>query len=254
MLYNKRIAPILLYANRSLVKGEKFANLKIIGDPLNSVRIFNDYGVDELVVLDVDTKNQLIDFEYAKMIASIAKMPLIYGGKIRTSSEAERIISLGYERITLNSIYHLAEKNVEKIVENLGSQAVIASIDYAQNNKILRLNKKRKMIETKINLRQMVEKCISLGCSELLLSCVERENAWQGTDVQNLEKTLEGIQTKIIVHGGIGSVNQIREAMNCELISAVGVGSYFVYSKPRKGVLVSMPDNLKNKRGYYELL
>ena len=49
---NKRIIVSLLIDNGDLVKGTKFKNHKYIGDPVNTVRIFNDKEVDELIILD----------------------------------------------------------------------------------------------------------------------------------------------------------------------------------------------------------
>ena len=48
-----RIIPCLLVRNGGLVKTVRFGSPKYVGDPLNTVRIFNEKEVDELVVLDV---------------------------------------------------------------------------------------------------------------------------------------------------------------------------------------------------------
>ena len=49
-----RIIPCLLIKNKGLVKTVKFRDPKYVGDPINTVRIFNEKEVDELIVLDID--------------------------------------------------------------------------------------------------------------------------------------------------------------------------------------------------------
>ena len=44
----------MLLAGSGLVKTDKFDHRKYLGDPLNTVRIFNEKGADELMLLDID--------------------------------------------------------------------------------------------------------------------------------------------------------------------------------------------------------
>ena len=48
-----RVIPVLLLRGKGLVKTVKFKEPKYIGDPINSVRIFNEKEVDEVVFLDI---------------------------------------------------------------------------------------------------------------------------------------------------------------------------------------------------------
>ena len=43
-----RVMPCLLLKNRSLVKTTLFESPSYVGDPINTVRIFNEFEVDEL--------------------------------------------------------------------------------------------------------------------------------------------------------------------------------------------------------------
>ena len=49
-MIKKRIIPTLLLHNNQLVKTVNFKNPKYIGDPTNTVGIFNDFEVDELII------------------------------------------------------------------------------------------------------------------------------------------------------------------------------------------------------------
>ena len=96
MLY-PRIIPCLLVHKKGLVKTEKFTVPKYVGDPINAVRIFNEKEVDELIVLDIDAtvEKREPDYKMIENLASECRMPLCYGGGIKTVEQAEKIFSLG---------------------------------------------------------------------------------------------------------------------------------------------------------------
>ena len=81
-----RIIPCLLVKDKGLVKTVGFRAPKYVGDPINAVRIFNEKEVDELMVLDIDaTKdNREPDFKMIEYLAAECRMPLCYGGGVKT--------------------------------------------------------------------------------------------------------------------------------------------------------------------------
>jgi Imidazoleglycerol-phosphate synthase len=100
-----RIIPVLLLKGTSLVKTVRFNKYSYIGDPCNTVRIFNELEVDEISILDIEATNKKKDPKYNLIsdIASEAFMPLSYGGGIDSLDKAKKILSLGIEKVILNS-------------------------------------------------------------------------------------------------------------------------------------------------------
>jgi cyclase len=95
----------LLVRNGGLVKTRRFGEDKYVGDPINAVRIFNEKEADELIVLDIDASAQSREPDY-KMIEHLAaecRMPLCYGGGVRSADQARRIMSLGVEKVAVSS-------------------------------------------------------------------------------------------------------------------------------------------------------
>ena len=84
-----RIIPCLLLKNESLVKTIKFKEYNYIGDPVNTVRIFNELEVDELMFLDIfaSKEDRNINFKILQDIANECFMPLSYGGNIKSLDE-----------------------------------------------------------------------------------------------------------------------------------------------------------------------
>ena len=122
-MIENRIIPILLIKEKSLVKTINFRNYNYIGDPCNTVKIFNELEVDEMIVLDINaTKNNQIDFDIISDLASECFMPLSYGGGLKTLKDAERIFRLGIEKIVINSYTFSNLQFVQQLVKEFGSQ------------------------------------------------------------------------------------------------------------------------------------
>ena len=97
-MLKKRIIPTLLLDNKQLVKTIKFSNPKYVGDPLNAIKIFNEKFVDELIILDINKKNEQIDYNFLKDLFSECFVPVTYGGGISSLKDANTIFKLGVEK------------------------------------------------------------------------------------------------------------------------------------------------------------
>src|SRR5690242_8029945 len=100
-MLRSRIIPCLLVHKKGLVKTVNFASPKYVGDPINAVRIFNEKEVDELIVLDIDASVSGAEPDYGmiKNLAAECRMPLAYGGGVKTVAQVARIIKLGVEKV-----------------------------------------------------------------------------------------------------------------------------------------------------------
>ena len=53
-----RIIPVLTFNGLSLVKTKQFKTSRIVGNPIQSARIYNSRNVDELVFVDIKASEQ----------------------------------------------------------------------------------------------------------------------------------------------------------------------------------------------------
>ena len=130
MLY-PRIIPCLLIKNNGLVKTVNFKNPKYVGDPINAVKIFNEKSVDELFILDIDAtvKNSEPNYKMINNLAAESRMPLCYGGGIKTKDQALKILGSGVEKIALSSIIFSSPSIITQISKTAGSQSVVVVLD-----------------------------------------------------------------------------------------------------------------------------
>ena len=126
-----RIIPCLLVHKGGLVKTTRFGDPKYVGDPVNAVKIFNEKETDELIVLDIDATvmGAAPNLRLIGQFAVECRMPLCYGGGIKTVEQAKRIIGLGVEKVALTSAAIDDPHLVTAIAQEVGSQSVVVVLD-----------------------------------------------------------------------------------------------------------------------------
>lgn len=243
-----RVIPALLLRNESLVKTVRFGKFTYVGDPCNTVRIFNELEVDELVFLDITAtrEGRAPNLALLADIANECFMPLGYGGGIRTFEQAQAILRLGFEKVIINS--HALEQPgfITELANHFGSQAVIVSIDvkcdllghahvYGQAGS---KNARRDPVAW----AREVER---LGAGEILLTSIDREGSWDGFDLDLVRSVTDAVQVPVIAQGGAGTLGHIGAVVKQAGASAVAVGSMVVFQKKGMGVLVNFPDPVR---------
>ena len=113
------------------LKALNLKNHEYVGDPINTVKIFNDKEVDELIILDIMASLNANDpnFEILKELASEAFMPMGYGGGIQSLDQAKRVFDLGFEKIVIGTAALINLDLIASIANVYGSQSVVVSLD-----------------------------------------------------------------------------------------------------------------------------
>jgi len=240
-----RIIPALLLRNESLVKTVKFGKFTYVGDPANTVRIFNELEVDELLFLDISASREKRgpNLRVLKDIADECFMPLGYGGGVSSLIQAKKVFDIGFEKIVLNSNAFDNSNLISEISKCYGSQAVIVSIDYKKNffgNKTLRTFSGTK--NNKIDPITWAKQVEDLGAGEILLTSIDHEGSWSGFDYDMIKRVADAVRIPVIAHGGAGNANHINKVVISSNASAVALGSMVVFQKKGMGVLVNFPN------------
>lgn len=246
-----RVIPCLQLIGESLVKTVRFTNPGYIGDPVNTVRIFNELEVDELCFLDIraSVENREPSINILEQIANEAFMPMAYGGGVRDFETAKKIFSIGFEKIVINTEAFRVPSLITKISEYFGAQAVMASIDVKKNflgkYQVFINDGTEKIAADPVEWAQELQKN---GAGEILLTAIDREGTWNGYDVELTRKVTAAVSIPVIANGGAGSIEHITDVVKQGHASAVALGSMVVYQKKGMGVLVNFPERaLLNK-------
>lgn len=240
-----RIIPCLLLKDTGLVKTINFNKFNYIGDPINTCRIFNELEVDELTFLDIraTVDNREPNYKILQEISEECFMPVSYGGGIKDIKQVEKILSIGFEKVIVNSAAYENKSLITEIANHFGSQSVIVSIDYKKNifgKYQVYGNSGNK--NYKLHPIEWASDAANLGAGEILLTSIDREGTWKGFDVELTKQITEKVKLPVIANGGAGSIDDIADIVNKGGASAVALGSMVVYQAKDMGVLINFPD------------
>lgn len=244
-MLSTRVIPCLQLIDQSLVKTVQFEKHGYIGDPINTVRIFNELEVDELCFLDIRTTVQKrpVNFKILQEISNECFMPLSYGGGIRDFETAKKIFSIGFEKVVINTYAIEKPDFITQLAEHFGNQSIIGSIDIKKNiwghYQIYSHDGTKK---TKLDPIEWAVKLENKGAGELLITSMDRDGTWKGYDVELIKKITNAVSIPIIANGGAGNIEHLGYVVKEGNVSAVAVGSMVVYQRKDLGVLVNFPD------------
>jgi len=236
--------PCLLLRGWGLVKTVRFKDPNYVGDPINTVRIYNEKEVDELIFLDITAtpEGKEPPYQLLEDLASECFMPLAYGGGIRSLQAMARIYSLGVEKVAINTYAHENLGFVTQAANRFGSQSVIGSIDAKKT----RLGGHRVFVnggrtKTKHRPADWAKQLESAGVGEILITSIDRDGTFSGYDIPLVSMVSEAVSVPVIACGGCGSVDDFGVVIRDGGADAAAAGSMVVYQGPNRAVLIGFP-------------
>lgn len=239
-----RTIPCLLIHNGGLVKTVKFKEKTYIGDPINTVKIFNEKQVDELMVLDIDATvfGKDPDFSLIEKLANESRMPLCYGGGIKTSEQASRILSLGVEKVSISSAIFNDPNLISDISAMAGNQSVVAVLDIKKSlfgkYEIVTHNGTKKV---RIGIEEAIESLMQNGVGEIVINSVDNDGLMRGYDFELFDRAYKSTNTPLTILGGAGTIADLSAAAERYKVIGVAAGSLFVFKGKYKAVLINYP-------------
>jgi cyclase len=241
-MLHKRIIPCLLLRNGGLVKTEKFANPKYVGDPINAVKIFNEKEVDELFLLDITAgrEGRKPNFKLIEEVVSEAFMPVGVGGALRSVDDARTLLKLGVEKVIVNTAALSDLRFVTALKDSFGAQCVVGVVDA-----------KKKMFGgytvfshagqpvPEADPVAWAQKLVAAGAGEILVQAVDRDGTMGGLDLELLTRFRGQLRVPLVAAGGAGTVEHMKQAIAAGDLSGLAVGARFVYQGPLRGVLIN---------------
>jgi cyclase len=246
-----RVIPCLLLKGRGLVKTIKFKNPIYVGDPRNTVKIFNEKEVDELFILDISAtvEKQNPQFDLIREIVSEAFMPVAYGGGIRNTDDAKSLFALGLEKIVVNTYAVENPAFIQESANLFGSQSVVVCIDakrgFLGNYEIYTYSGQKGVKLNPVKFARQIEE---MGAGELVVNSIDRDGTKIGYDLDLIKSVTRAVNIPVIALGGAGKVEDFREAVLEGGASAVAAGSLFVFQGKHSAVLISYPEQAVLKK------
>lgn len=244
MMNKTRVIPVLLLRGRGLVKTVKFKDPTYIGDPVNSVRIFNEKEVDELVFLDIyaTREGRGPDFDLLADIAGEAFMPTAYGGGISSIEQIRRVFALGFEKVVIDSAAYGGGALIREASAIFGAQSIVGCVDVRRTllgryELYSHAGKTRQPVALVDHVRALEQQ----GLGEIIVNAIDRDGTQSGYDLKMIREVASAVQVPVVACGGAGSLDDMAAAVHQAGATAVAAGSLFVFVGPHRAVLINYP-------------
>ncbi|MFM7758728.1 MAG: AglZ/HisF2 family acetamidino modification protein [Crocinitomicaceae bacterium] len=244
-MYRPRIIPVLLLKNKGLVKSIQFKNHRYIGDPMNTVRIFNELKADEIIFLDIEaTKDgRCVDVQLIKDIGEEANMPFGAGGGIKSLSQIEKIIHAGAEKVVICSEAIHRPEFINEASREFGASTITVCMDVKKsifgNLKLHSFSGKK---SHQVNLTDFAKKMENFGAGEIIIQSINLDGKMCGYNRDFTTEIAQSVTIPITVLGGAGSMNDIKALHDQYPFNGYAAGSLFIYQGKHKGVLINYPN------------
>ena len=238
----KRLIPVLLLKNGYLVQSKSFKHYQNLGNPIHAVKRLSQWGSDELIYLDI-SKGENYDIErddlkyknrpnFLSIIEQVSKvtfMPITIGGKIKNLFDVEKRLSLGADKVSINSEAIANYNFISNLAKEFGSQCVVVSVDVKVVNSKYKVFSHGGTKITKYGIEEWVDIIEKSGGGEILLNSIDRDGAATGYDLNLLEIVSNRTNVPVIACGGVGKWEHFHEALTKTKVDAVSAANIFHY-------------------------
>lgn len=233
-MLKKRIAASLIIKDKIVVQSLEFKRYLPIGDPLIAVESLNRWGIDEILLLDIDATptKKGPDFELVNTISSKIFVPLTVGGGIKTLEQIKKLVRTGADKVSLNSVLFNHPELITQAAKVFGIQCIVASIDAQKNkNGKWRVFRPDTRCLTDLNPIKWALKLEKLGAGEILLQSVDRDGSKSGFDLEFVAAFTKSVKIPVIALGGAGHPDHFNQILTAGGASTAAAGDFFHFTE-----------------------
>ena len=215
-MHTKRIIPCLDIRDGRVVKGIQFLNIRDAGDPVEAAIRYNEVGADELVLLDINASHEgrgtMLDV--VSRVAEQVFIPFTVGGGIRSVEQIRELLSLGADKVSINSPAVRNPDFITEAAERFGSQCIVLAIDAKARpggGWEVYLNGGR--IPTGIDAVQWAVDGVRRGAGEILLTSMDTDGEGNGFAMELTRTVADAVPVPVIASGGAGKREHFRDVL-----------------------------------------
>lgn len=211
----KRIIPCLDVKDGRVVKGIHFQHLRDMGSPVDLAVRYDAEGADELVFLDIaaGVEARTTQEVWVEAVARRLSIPFTVGGGIASVEAMRRLLRRGADKVSLNSAAVANPSLVAEAAATFGTQCIVVAVDVARDSAMgWRVFVEGGRRATELAALEWMERLVTLGAGEILLTSIDRDGTGSGFDLELL-RAASGLSIPVIASGGAGAPEHFRSAL-----------------------------------------
>jgi len=213
-----RVIPCLDVAAGRVVKGVNFQNLRDMGDPVELAAHYAAQGADEITFLDVTATvdARATTYDVVQRTAENVFVPLTVGGGVRSVDDVARLLSVGADKVGVNSAAIARPALLDEIADRFGAQVLVLSLDVKRSTTtrsgfVVTTHGGR--TETNLDALDWAREAIERGAGELLVNSIDADGTKDGFDLELVRLMREVSAVPVIASGGAGDVGDFAPAI-----------------------------------------
>jgi cyclase len=220
----KRLIGVVTVRQGWAVQSFNYSRYLPLGKPEVLVENLDRWGADEILIqcIDRSVKQAGPDFPLLNRLGALGlSTPLIYAGGIRHTQDAIKAVSLGADRLLVDSLLWDAPHQLEKISRELGIQALITNMPVRVEDGHLLWRNYRS--STEVTLTSDILAQLPLAwTSEVMLTDWSHEGVAGGFDLR-IPDLFTLAEKPLLIFGGVSEAAQYRHLLAKRNVVATGV-------------------------------
>ncbi|HET7131493.1 MAG TPA: imidazole glycerol phosphate synthase subunit HisF [Gammaproteobacteria bacterium] len=232
-MLTRRIIPCLDVRDGVVVKGVRFRDHRVVGDILDLARRYRDEGADELVFYDITASpdGRTVDRGWVNRVAGVLDIPFCVAGGIRSVADAETILNLGADKISVNSPALERPALVDELVRRFGSQCVVIGIDSLERGGEYQVYQytgdPNRTVAAARRTLDWVREAQDRGAGEIVLNCMNQDGVRKGYDLPQLAAVRAVCGVPLIASGGAGAMEHFKDVFETAHVDGALAASVF---------------------------
>ncbi len=253
----QRVIPVVLHRNGNVVQSKGFSRYQRLGCPQAIIERLSEWASDELILLDISPA-QSSQSEFVGILQGISGscfMPLACGGGLRTVEDCRARITVGADKVILNTGALLEPSLINRCAMEFGSQCVVLNVDVRrQSDDRWNVFSHGGTRDTGRGVLDWIQEAESRGAGELLVQSIDRDGSGKGYDIELYRATRTVVQVPIVALGGVGCWDHFVEVLGEASVDAVAAANIFNHTEQSvfkaKQYLAAACQNVRPTRFY----
>jgi len=215
------------------VKGIRFRDHEVVGDIIELAERYCRDGADELVFYDITASpdGRTVDRSWVNRVAAVLDIPFSVAGGIRTLVDAEEVLNLGADKVSVNSPALARPALIDELARRFGSQCVVLGVDSLERGGRYEVYQNTgdpdKTSKAGRDTLAWIEEAQRRGAGEIVLNCMNQDGVRQGYDCTQLALVRQVCSVPLIASGGAGKPEHFAEVFNRANVDGALAASVF---------------------------
>lgn len=233
MLKNRLIASLLV-KDGVIVQSINFKHPQVIGNAITAVDFFNTWAIDEIIILNISIESDKTG-EFLKIIERLSErcfIPLTVGGWVRSINDVRELLSIGADKVVINSEATRRPEFITEAAAMFGSQCIVISIDVRKNQKgLYEVFSERGESATGLSPDIWAARVEELGAGEIYLTSIDQDGSRKGYDLELVRNVVDVVNIPVIAFGGAWVWQHFVDGIKIGEADAVAAANIFHFTE-----------------------